>query len=422
VLTSNTTNNEGNRRLWDYPWKYAESFIIAIEIFIAGIIVEIISGGTGVTIPGMPVNIFVILFFTAILLFLHIFFRESPVIKWLSSIPAAISAISIYAFMVLLLGFIPQDLHEYSKFLTYTGLSHVKSSWPFVLIQFYFLASLGMVILKRAIPFKKKNLGFLLNHFGLWLTLLAAGLGSADLKRLSINTYEATDATNLAVAQNGVVYRMPFSIKLLDFDVVQYDPKLAIVSIETNKYIMGKAKSLPFVSKGLNANIADWHIQVQEYIPQATTNKNGNIVISDTIGNLVIASKTNSNDTIKGWIASGSFNMNPIYLQLNAQEVLILTPPEPKKYSSEIVVYTNDTKADTVTLEVNSPYSVSGWDIYQSAYDDTKGKWSTLSVIEAVSDPWLPIVYFGIALLIGGSLYLFWIGKNKKDKDLKNLV
>jgi hypothetical protein len=101
---------------------------------------------------------------------------------------------------------------------------------------------------------------------------------------------------------------------------------------------------------------------------------------------------------------------------LKDSEVLILTQPEPKKYSSKLIVYSDSITSDTVTLEVNSPYSVKGWDIYQSAYDDTKGKWSTLSVIEAVNDPWLPIVYFGVAMLIAGALYLFWIGKDKKEK------
>jgi hypothetical protein len=270
VLDSNRNKkSEGARKLWDYPWKYTESFIIAIEILIAGFLVEIVSGGKGMTIPGMPINIYIILVFFAILLFLHICYKELPAIAWLSSIPAAISAISIYALMVLLLGFIPQEIQGTSKILDYTGLSHVKSSWPFILIQFYLLTSLGMVTLKRAIPFKKKNIGFLLNHFGLWLTLLAAGLGSADLKRLSINTYEDETITNIASAQNGELYQMPFSLKLLDFDVVQYDPRLAVVDIETKKYIFGKAKSLPFAAKNIEAEMANWKIKVLEYLPSA---------------------------------------------------------------------------------------------------------------------------------------------------------
>ena len=68
-----------------------------------------------------------------------------------------------------------------------------------------------------------------------------------------------------------------------------------------------------------------------------------------------------------------------------------------------------------LTLEVNKPYKYQGWKLYQLSYDDTMGKWSNLSVIEAVRDPWLPLVYTGILLLLAGAAYLFWIGREIKE-------
>jgi hypothetical protein len=418
IETNEKGNIENSKKLWEYPWRYAESFIIAIEIMIAGFIVEIATGGKGITIPGLPFNILIIFVFAALLLFFHLRYRESNVVTWISSIPAAISSISIYAFLVLLLGFIPQNSQETSKFLSYSGLSHVKSSWPFILIQFYFLTSLGMVTLRRAIPFKTKNIGFLLNHFGLWLTLLAAGLGSADIKTLTINLYEDGKINNIASSEQGEMYKMPFAIKLLKFDVVQYNAKLAVVNIQTNKYNMGKAKSLPFVATNFETELANWQIKVKGYLPSAMFD-NGNIKESTLTGSFpaayVFTKNKLSGDTVSGWITSGSFSVDPTYLKLKGLEVLTLTQPEPKKFSSKLIVY-DELTVDTVNLEVNKPYSVRGWDIYQVGYDESKGKWSNQSVIEAVQDPWLPIVYFGFALLIAGSIYLFWIGKDKKEK------
>ena len=419
ILPNENNVKEGPGKLWDYPWKYAESFIIAIEILIVGFVVEIVTGGKGIVIPGIPLNIYIIFIFAAVLLFVHIRYRESPAVVWISSIPAAISAISVYALLIMFMGFISQDSQEPSKFLRYTGLSHVKSSWPFVLLQFYFLTTLGMVTLRRAIPFRKKNIGFLLNHFGLWLTLLAAGLGSSDLKRLTINLLEDGKINNIAVSQNGEMYKMPFSLKLLDFNVVQYNPKLAVVDVETNKYIMGTAKTLPFVSKYLVTDLAGWHIKVEDYLPQALY-LNGNIIESDSVGSnpaaFVFATNATTGDTVKGWITSGSFAVNPSYLMLKGPEFLALTPPEPQKFCSKLIVYKDSLSFDTVTLEVNKPYTVKGWKIYQVGYDENKGKWSTLSVLEAINDPWLPVVYLGIASLLCGALYLFWIGKDKKEK------
>jgi hypothetical protein len=44
------------------------------------------------------------------------------------------------------------------------------------------------------------------------------------------------------------------------------------------------------------------------------------------------------------------------------------------------------------------------------------GKYSKRSVIEAVRDPWLPVVYAGILMLLGGAVYLFWLGRPVKTE------
>jgi hypothetical protein len=70
---------------------------------------------------------------------------------------------------------------------------------------------------------------------------------------------------------------------------------------------------------------------------------------------------------------------------------------------------------DTVSLEVNRPYKKFGWSFYQIGYDEKMGPVSNLSVIEAVYDPWLPLVYIGIILMITGALYIFWLGRGVKS-------
>jgi hypothetical protein len=43
-------------------------------------------------------------------------------------------------------------------------------------------------------------------------------------------------------------------------------------------------------------------------------------------------------------------------------------------------------------------------DIYQYGYDESMGKYSRQSVFELVRDPWLPLVYTGIFMLLAGAL------------------
>ena len=87
-----------------------------------------------------------------------------------------------------------------------------------------------------------------------------------------------------------------------------------------------------------------------------------------------------------------------------------MTIPEVKKFSSDIDILTKEGERISTTLEVNKPFNYKGWEIYQLSYDDKMGKWSELSVLELVKDPWLPVIYLGIFMMIAGAIYMFWMG------------
>jgi cytochrome c biogenesis protein ResB len=100
---------------------------------------------------------------------------------------------------------------------------------------------------------------------------------------------------------------------------------------------------------------------------------------------------------------------------LDQHYYLLMLSPEPKKFASDITLTSENKEEIALTLEVNKPYKYSGWKLYQQSYDDRMGKWSKVSIVEAVRDPWLPVVYFGIFLLLAGAVYLFWIGREIKE-------
>ena len=139
-------------------WGYTESFVVSFEIMILGFVIEIFMKGSGVRSPHMPYNLYMILALIAILVFMHLTYRHTPFVKWFSSVPCSVSAISVYALLVLLLGFIPQQ-EDSARWLQLTGLNHVKNSWPFYLIQFYLLISLGLVALRRGLDSVREEPG-----------------------------------------------------------------------------------------------------------------------------------------------------------------------------------------------------------------------------------------------------------------------
>ena len=89
----------------------------------------------------------------------------------------------------------------------------------------------------------------------------------------------------------------------------------------------------------------------------------------------------------------------------------------PKRFASDISVYTEDGKKVRGTVEVNKPLKVNGWKIYQYGYDLSRGADSPYSVFQLVRDPWIFWVYLGIFLMIAGALCLLFFIAPKPMKQ-----
>ena len=88
---------------------------------------------------------------------------------------------------------------------------------------------------------------------------------------------------------------------------------------------------------------------------------------------------------------------------------------EPKRFVSNVNAFAKSGEmVKEVDIEVNKPLEFDGWKIYQLSYDETKGRWSDISVLELVRDPWLPFVYAGIFMLLAGALIMFLTAGGKK--------
>lgn len=408
--------NDNSRKTWQYPWGYKESFLIVLELLLLGFIVEVLSGNRGFTGISWPFNLIAGLLLIILIVLIHIFFRKHAVIKWLSSVPAAISAISFFTFLVFLLGFIPQGNPHAHPVIRSLGLNHVKNSWIFIISSIYLLTCLGLVALRRARPLNRRNIGFLLNHTGLWIALAAGGLGSGDLRTLVVELNEETGYTNRATDQYMMIHELPFSMKLIDFRIDEYLPKIGIFSITTGELISSDGRTVFTADEEDPIEFGSWTINITKFIPDATSDS-GYYIASDMEGTapaVFVEIKHFFSDTLlQGWLSSGSYVVPAKYLLLDNEHVIVMLKPEAERFCSEIVV-DNGVRYDTILLEVNRPHKVRGYNLYQLSYDEQMGKWSKTSVVEAVKDPWLPYVYVGIFMLLAGAAYIFWIGNEPK--------
>ena len=408
---------EIQRNLWESPWGYAESFFIGVGLMITGFFLEVFVTTSNTLTIQYPYNVFLLLSYVVVLFICYKWFASSQIIRWLTKVPASISSIVLITFLVMIMGTIPQ-IPSQNSIINTLGLNRITTNWAFILILFQFLTCLGLVSIKRILQFKWDNFGFVLNHVGLFLALTAGVLGSGDLQRLSINVYEGKPSWIAKDLERNDV-ELPFAFYLNDFLIEEYNPKLALVDNSTGSISHNNGKNLYIVEKGETYYFNNFEVTVEDYLPNAIrfgmryepVNELGSPPAA------YISIKNTENDSIKkAWISSGSYRYPYESVKMSEAYSMVMTIPEAKKFSSDIDILTKDGERINTVLEVNKAFKFKGWKIYQLSYNDKMGKWSDLSVLELVRDPWLPLIYIGIFMMIAGAIYMFWVG-NKITKN-----
>ena len=104
----------------------------------------------------------------------------------------------------------------------------------------------------------------------------------------------------------------------------------------------------------------------------------------------------------------------PIAIELKKFIMETYDDGSPKRFASDIQIVTKTFEYIETVVDVNKPYEVDGWKIYQYGYDTQMGAQSQISIFELVSDPWLPWVYAGIYMMLAGAVCMFVIGGRKR--------
>ena len=292
--------------MWTKPWNMKEGFLIGGGLIIAGLALQLSVGHVVWDAFAWPFNGIVLAGFLAIIAILFLLRKRVYAFQFVSTYQAAIPAL-VYAVVLTIIMGLTRQLKDG------TWLNNMLSFWPFVLIYVYIAVILGVIILRRLMHLSswKRDVPFLLNHLGLFIALITATLGNADMQRVKMITTVGEPEWR-ALTQQGVVKEMPIAIELKKFIMETYD--------------------------------------------------------------------------------DGS----------------------PKRFASEIQILTKTGKNIETTVDVNKPCEVDGWKIYQYGYDTQMGAKSQISILEIVSDPWLPLVYTGICMMLAGAVCMFVIGGRRR--------
>lgn len=414
--------------MWNRPWRYKEGMMIGGGLLITGFLLQATVGKIEWDWIAFPVNFIVLLFLLILLGVMHTFRKRVYLFGWLSHYTAALSSLFCIVAMTALMGLIKQvpSHHSLQGIESLLGFSQMLSAWPFVLLYIWLIIILGLTILRTGIPFRWRKVPFLLNHIGLFIAMVAATLGNADMQRLRMTT-SIGNAEWRAQDEKQKMIELPLAIELKDFTINEYPPKLMLIDNETGKVLPEKAPVHLLLEEGVETGaLLDWNISLTQSIPEAAS-----ISTEDTLrftpfqsmgaayAVYLKAVNKKTKEQKEGWVSCGSFMFPYKALKLNDYTSLVMPEREPQRFASEVKIYTQSGKEKEGVIEVNKPFSIEGWEIYQLSYDETKGKWSDVSVFELVRDPWLPYVYIGIGMMILGAICLFTIAQPVRKKEDK---
>lgn len=409
-----------NDKIWQGRWGYRESAAITIGLIVIGFILQLTVGGFNFYLLSSPVNIILAAIITMKSIVLGLRYKKSSYSQWVSGVELSVTLILALLLLTIIMGLTLQVSNE-AHSVSSLGFDMMTSSWVFILIYSMTILSLGTLITRRICNFKaKRDIPFLLNHFGLWLFLLSSGLGYADMERYIMHVMERETEWRVYDSERNMK-ELPIAIELNDFDMDIYPPKIAMINRTTGDIQPnGRPEYYQIDTDSRVGVINGWKIELEKYIHEAVRSADSTYKEVPMPGSTpaALVTMTKGDEIRKGWVCGGNQSQLYMTLPLNDDYCMVMTEPEPRSFVSDVVVYTEDGTIEESIIKVNSPLQIGSWTIYQYGYDNAAGRLSAYSSFELVYDKWLAPVYIGIILMMIGSVLMVWNGK--REKGVKN--
>ena len=444
--------------MWNKPYTLKEGAAIVAGLLVTGGLLQVTLGPLEWGLFAWPANFITLILFVFLLIVAFLLRKRSYFCLFMSTMQAAIPAIAAAAILTLIMG-VTKQVAEGKRPMDPLGLTKMLSFWPFILVYVWMTAIVGEVTINQIVRFSWRRFPTLVSHVGLFLILTCGTLGSADMLRVKMYCETGQPEWRGLDAFNNV-HQLPVAIQLEKFTIDEYPPKLMLIDKTGRPLPQDKPENL-LVDNGMKSGqLLDCKIDILKRIDNAVPvmlskmigkmpegmmgnirmdslgqarNKDGYIasdasgsacalLVRVTIGvNANGSSDTNlikgQKQVVTGWITSGSYLFPYQALRLKDGRMLAMPNREPRRFASLVNIYTQSGQNIQTEIEVNKPFTIEGWKIYQLSYNEQMGKWSNLSVFELVTDPWLPVVYIGIFMLLIGAVGMFLTASRKKEVE-----
>lgn len=199
------------------PWNLLEGFAIGAVLIGIGLILQWTIGPVEWSVFSWPVNGITLALFLLAIVLMTVLAKQCRLFRFLSTQQVAIPTLVYAVVLTIVMGLTQQKAGG-------RGIDNMLSYWPFVLIYALMAIVLGMVCLRRILHFRFSiaNLQFMAFHLGLFIVLLTATLGNADMQRLKLITFVGQIEWRGVNEENRVV-ETPLAIELKRFIMETYD-------------------------------------------------------------------------------------------------------------------------------------------------------------------------------------------------------
>lgn len=389
--------------MWNKPWSFKESALIGAGLLVVGSLLQFTIGAIDWKLLSAPINVILLVTYLLVLGVFYAMRKHINFIAWSMTLHAAIPALLCGVAVTLLMGL--------------TGWDEMLSAWPFVLIYIWLMSIVGLIAFDRILRLfrgpqvassRLATFTSVLNHAGLFMAMVCGTLGNADMQRLHMTVkvgqpeWRAVDAD-----RQSLIHELPIAIELHSFTIDEYPPQYTIIDNETGQIIQEASWQI------VQDTLFEYAAPRPESDSYVEWRSMGACTASHITAIRVASKEADDADSQKvaGWVSCGSFMFPYRALRLDERCSAVMPEREPKRYASEVTVYSESGEKVDAVIEVNHPLEIEGWKIYQLSYDEALGRWSDTSVFELVRDPWLPWVYAGIYMLLAGALLTFFTNK-----------
>ena len=399
-----------------------EGFAISIGMMVTGLLLQFNMGAVEWSLLSWPANFVVLVAFVLGAIMLYAVRSKVYALKFLATMYCAVPALVITSALTIIMG-LTRQVADGQPAADWLGITRMLSFWPFVLLYVYVAVILSQVTIMQLFHFKWRKLPSLVSHLGLLITFLTATLGSADMQRLTMTVNKEAPEWRAVDSSTGAMKELNVAIQLKDFTIDEYPPKLMFYDEVSGVLLPEGNPDVLLIDDDFNGgNLQGWQVEVNQVIDEAQPVMTADSTYytewhqSGAVTALhVTASLPDGSRSVSGWITSGSYMFPYQLLNVTQHQSIVMAEREPQRYLSKVEILTENGKQVETEILVNKPYSIGGWKIYQLSYDSTRGKWSEISVLELVRDPWLPYVYVGIYLMIAGAVLLLFTAQKSRE-------